>query len=68
MELAARVRTALAEVGFSSSYISAFVDAPGKVRLTGVVQVPWEKSSAERTVIAVKGVESVENKIEIAGI
>ncbi len=68
MELAARVRAALTEAGFPSSYIYAFVEAPGKVRLTGVVQVPWEKSSAERTVIAVKGVESVENKIEIAGI
>jgi Cytidylate kinase-like family/BON domain len=66
MELAVRVGTALAEAGFPSSYVSAFVNAPGKVRLTGVVQVPWEKSAAERTVIEVKGVESVENKIQIA--
>jgi cytidylate kinase len=68
MELAVRVGTALAEAGFPSSYISARVHEPGKVRLTGVVQVPWEKSDAERIAIAVKGVESVENKIEIAGI
>jgi len=66
MELAVRVGTALAEADFPSSYVSAFVNAPGKVRLTGVVQVPWEKSAAERTVIEVKGVESVENKIQIA--
>ena len=66
MELAVRVGTALAEAGFPSSYVSAFVNEPGKVRLTGVVQVPWEKSAAERTAKKVKGVESVENKIQIA--
>jgi osmotically-inducible protein OsmY len=60
------VGTALAEAGFPSSYVSAFVDAPGKVRLTGVVQVPREKSAAERAAIKDKGVESVENKIQIA--
>ena len=67
MELAVRVGEALAEAGFPSSYVSAFVDAPGKVRLTGVVQVPWDKSAAERTTRKVKGVEYVENKIEVAG-
>ena len=66
MELAVRVGRALAEAGFPSSYVSVCVNEPGKVRLTGVVQVPWEKSAAERIVIKVKGVESVENKIEIA--
>jgi cytidylate kinase len=67
MELAVRVGAALAEAGFPSSYVSAFVNEPRKVRLTGVVQVPWEKSAAERTALKVKGVESVENKIKIAG-
>ncbi len=67
MELAVRVGAALTEAGFPSGYVSAFVNEPGKVRLTGVVQVPWEKSSAERTAKAVKGVEAVDNKIEIAG-
>lgn len=67
MKLAVRVGAALTEAGFPSSYISAFVNAPGKVRLTGVVQVPWEKSSAERATKKVEGVESVENRIEIAG-
>jgi cytidylate kinase len=67
MELAVRVGTALAEAGFPSSYVSAFVNEPGKVRLTGVVQVPRDKSAAERTALKVKGVESVENKIKIAG-
>jgi hypothetical protein len=61
------VGTALAEAGFPSYYISAFVDAPGKVRLTGVVQVPWEKKEAEQTARKVAGIESVENNIEIAG-
>jgi cytidylate kinase len=68
MELAVRVGAALAEADFPSSYVSAFVYEPGKVRLTGTVQVPWDKSAAERTALAVKGVESVENKIEIASI
>ncbi|MDQ5987965.1 MAG: Cytidylate kinase [Syntrophus sp. SKADARSKE-3] len=67
MELAVRVGVALAEAGFPANYVSAFVNAPGKVRLTGVVQVPGEKSAAERTAIKVKGVVSVENKIKIAG-
>jgi cytidylate kinase len=67
MELAVRVEVALAEAGFPANYVSAFVNAPGKVRLAGVVQVPGEKSAAERTALKVKGVESVENKIKIAG-
>jgi cytidylate kinase len=66
MKLEVRVRAVLAEAYFPASYVSAFVTEPGKVQLTGVVQVPWEKSVAERTVIEVEGVESVENKIEIA--
>jgi cytidylate kinase len=67
MELTVRVGTALAEAGFPSYYITAFVYAPGKVRLTGVVQVPWEKKEAERTAVEVEGIEYVENNIEIAG-
>ena len=66
MELAVRVGTALAQAGFPSSYVSAFVNEPGKLRLTGVVQVPREKSTAERIAKGVKGVESVENRIQIA--
>jgi cytidylate kinase len=66
MELAVRVGAVLAEAGFPSSYISAFVPAPGKVRLTGVVQVSWEKSTAERIASEVEGVKSVENEIQIA--
>jgi len=67
MDLAVRVSTALAEADFPSSYVSASVIAPGNVRLKGVVQLPREKSAAERTALKVKGVESVDNKIEIAG-
>jgi cytidylate kinase len=66
MGLAARVEAALTEVGFPPSYISSSVSWGGKVRLTGVVQVPWEKSAAEGAVEEVEGVESVENRIEIA--
>lgn len=67
MELAVRVRAALAQAGYPSSYISSFVNAPGKVRLQGVVQVPWEKSAVERTALEVEGVKSVDSEIEIAG-
>jgi hypothetical protein len=66
MQLAVRVGTALAGAGFPSSYVSALVNEPGKVQLTGVVQVPREKSTAERIAKGVKGVESVENRIQIA--
>ena len=67
MELSARVGAALAVAGFPSSYVSASVHEPGNVRLTGVVQVPWEKSEAERIALSIEGVATVENKIEIAG-
>ncbi len=66
MGLAARVEAALTEGGFPPGYISSSVSGGGKVRLTGVVQVPWEKSAAEGAVKEVGGVESVENQIEIA--
>jgi hypothetical protein len=66
MGLGVRVRAALAEAGFPSSYISVLVNAPGKVRLTGLVQYPRDKSAVERTALKVKGVESVENKIKVA--
>lgn len=67
LELAVKVGTALAEAGFPSFYIATFVYAPGQVRLTGVVQVPWEKKEAERVAGKVAGVEHVENSIEVAG-
>lgn len=68
VELAAKVNMALAQAGLPSSYISASVAEPGKVRLTGIVQVPWERSEAERTAREVQGVKSVENGILIAGL
>ncbi len=67
MQLALKLGTALTESGFDSGHVSAFVDAPGRVRLTGVVPVSWEKSAAERTARGVKGVESIENRIRISG-
>jgi len=69
LELAVRVRASLKKkVGFlPTSYVSTFVSAPGKVRLTGVVQVPREKYDAEVTAMEVEGVEWVESQIKIAG-
>ncbi|MGV8056683.1 MAG: BON domain-containing protein [Smithellaceae bacterium] len=52
---------------FISGSHGCFVNSPGKVQLTGVFQVPWEKSAAERAELDVEGVKSVENQIEIAG-
>ncbi|ABC78276.1 cytidylate kinase family protein [Syntrophus aciditrophicus] len=67
MELTAKVKAALANAGFPSNYASPFVNAPGKVRLTGIVHDPREKLAAEMTALKVEGVESVENRIQIAG-
>ena len=67
MGLAAKVEAALSDRGLPPSYISTSVTSPGKVRLTGLVQVPWEKTTAERTVREVEGVESVEDQIQIVG-
>ncbi len=67
MGLAAKVEAALSDRGLPPSYISTSVTSPGKVRLTGFVQVPWEKTTAERTVREVEGVESVEDRIQIVG-
>ncbi len=65
LRLTARVSSALMKSGFPSGYVSSFVIAPGKVRLTGLVQSPREKLAAELTVSKVEGVESVENEVTI---
>jgi len=67
MQLALRVETAFAESGLHPGHVQAFVDSPGRVRLTGVVQVPWEKSAAERVAREVDGGESIENRIQTSG-
>jgi osmotically-inducible protein OsmY len=66
MCLALRVEAALMEGDFLPNYVSVSVPEPGKVRLSGVVQVPWEKTNVERLLSKVKGVESLDNQIEIA--
>ncbi len=67
MGLTVRVQAALAEGGFPASCVAASLAAPGRVRLTGVVQVPWEKTTAGKVAAKVKGVDSVENDIQVAG-
>ena len=67
LELASRVSVALTKSGFPAGYVSPLVNAPGKVRLTGVVQIHREKLAAELTALKVEGIESVENEIQIAG-
>ena len=66
MGLAVRVEAALAAAGYPAKYISTTIDGPGKVRLSGVVQVPWEKTATERVLLDVQGVESVVNEIVVA--
>lgn len=66
--LALRVEAALTEGGFPRGYISVSVHESGKIRLTGVVQVPWEKTNAENLAAKVEGARSLENQIQIAAV
>jgi len=63
MELTVKVGAALAEAGFPSSYVSVFVNAPGKVRLQGLCKFPGINRPWSGLPLKVKGVESVETKL-----
>jgi cytidylate kinase len=66
MGLARRAEAALIEKGFTPPYICVSVVEPCKVRLTGTVGVPWEKTNVERIVKGVQGITSIDNQIQIA--
>jgi cytidylate kinase len=66
MGLARRAEAALIEGGFSPPYVSASVVEPCKLRLTGIVGVPWERTNVERIVKGIRGVTSIDNQIQVA--
>ena len=66
MSLARRAEAALVEAGFAPPYVSVFVVEPSKIRLTGTVGVPHEKTDAGRAVAGVQGITFVDNQIQIA--
>ena len=65
MGLARRAEAALIEAGFSSTSLSVAVVEPGKIRLTGPVAGESTKTKAEEILKGVKGVESVDNALEV---
>ena len=69
MALTSRAEAALVEASFGQSVYSPLavsVVAPGKVRVSGNVDTAGKKAEAERLLKSVKGVESVENIIQVA--
>ena len=65
MGLARRAEAALVEAGFSSTSLSVAVVEPGKIRLTGPVAGESTKTKAEEILKGVKGIESVDNELEV---
>jgi cytidylate kinase len=70
MGLANRAEAALIEAGLTygpaGAFVSAHVEEPGKVLLTGVVDDKASKTRAEQIIKNVKGVEAVESKVRVA--
>ncbi len=65
MGLVRRSEAALIEAGFSSTALSVSVPERGRVRVSGYVDEQEEKEKAERALRRVKGVESLDNWIQI---
>jgi osmotically-inducible protein OsmY len=68
MALTSRAEAALVEAGFGRGlYTSLAVAVVGsrKVRVSGNVDAPERKATAETVLRSVKGVESVENAIQV---
>ena len=68
MALASRAEAALSEANVGLGIVPALsvsVVAPGKVRVSGRVEREGQKADAENVLRAVKGVEVVENVIEV---
>lgn len=71
MALSSRAEAALVEAGFGHGFVTALsVSAvePGTVRVSGNVESEGRKAEAERILRLVKGVESVENTIQVVPI
>jgi osmotically-inducible protein OsmY len=68
LALSSRAEAAIEETGLSygpSTSVSIFVEQPGKVTLSGLVENERSKTRAEEVIKGVKGVESVDNRIRI---
>ena len=68
LALSSRAEAAIEEAGLSygpSTSVSIFVEQPGKVTLSGLVENERSKTRAEDVIKGVKGVESVDNRIRI---
>ena len=68
MSLASRAEAALSEVTLGQRFASTLavtVVGPGKIRVSGQVETDGQKSHVEKTLRAVKGVEEVENAIQV---
>ena len=68
MALTSRAEAALVEAGFAHGFytsLSVSVPAPGKVRVSGNVDALERKTKAETVLKSVKGIESVENAIQV---
>jgi len=65
MGLARRAEAALVEAGFSPASLSVTVAEGGKVRLTGAVAADSSKRKAEKILKGVKGVELVDNAVQV---
>ncbi len=68
MALASRAEAALMAAAFGQRFVtplSVTVAEPGKVRVSGNVDTQGKKAEAENILRAVKGVESVENAIQV---
>ena len=71
MALTSRAEAALVEAGFGRGLYTSLavgVVGPQKVRVSGNVDVPERKARAETVLRSVKGVESVENAIQVVRI
>lgn len=67
MGLARRAEAALIEAGFSLTSLSVSVSEPGKIQLTGSADEQLDKAKAEGALRRVKGVESVDNQMQVRG-
>jgi len=65
MGLARRAEAALLEAGFRRGP-SLFVLEPGRIQLTGFVAEQWTKTRAEEILREVKGVQSIDNQIQVS--
>jgi len=68
MALASRAEAALSEATFGHGFVASLsvaVVEPGKVRVSGNVETEANKAEAENVLRSVKGVESVENAIQV---